>query len=142
MVIEKARELGIALSESQEFRRMLQARAAIEENETLANTINLLQEKQRMIADLLAEGGDSDNRIDLSTLSNEIDDIQTELMESGPFVEMLDAQHAFEALMQRVNRVIAASAAAASIKRFTRHAPEFVLCGQLNGRKMRQCRQA
>ena len=44
MVIEKARELGIALSESQEFRRMLQARAAIEENETLANTINLLQE--------------------------------------------------------------------------------------------------
>lgn len=108
MVIEKARELGIALSESQEFRRMLQARAAIEENETLANTINLLQEKQRMIADLLAEGGDSDNRIDLSTLSNEIDDIQTELMESGPFVEMLDAQHAFEALMQRVNRVIAA----------------------------------
>ena len=70
MVIEKARELGIALSESQEFRRMLQARAAIEENETLANTINLLQEKQRMIADLLAEGGDSDNRIDLSTLSN------------------------------------------------------------------------
>ncbi|MCI5915451.1 MAG: YlbF family regulator [Christensenella sp.] len=108
MVIEKARELGIALSESQEFRRMLQARAAIEENETLANTINLLQEKQRMIADLLAEGEYSDSRIDLSTLSNEIDDIQTELMESGPFVEMLDAQHAFEALMQRVNRVIAA----------------------------------
>ena len=56
MVIEKARELCIALSESQEFRRMLQARAAIEKNETLANTINLLQEKQRMIADLLAEG--------------------------------------------------------------------------------------
>lgn len=108
MVIDKARELGIALSESPEFQRMLRARAAIEENETLANTIALLQEKQDLIADRLAEGEDSDCRIDLATLSNEIDDIQRDLMESEPFVEMLDAQHEFENLMQRVNREVAA----------------------------------
>lgn len=107
MVIDKARELGIALSESPEFQRMLRARAAIEENETLANTIALLQEKQDLIADRLSEGEDSDCRIDLVTLSNEIDDIQRDLMESEPFVEMLDAQHEFENLMQRVNREIA-----------------------------------
>ena len=108
MVIDKARELGLALSESPEFQRMLRARAAIEENETLTNTIALLQEKQDLIADRLAEGEDSDCRIDLATLSNEIDDIQRDLMESEPFVEMLEAQHEFENLMQRVNREIAA----------------------------------
>ena len=108
MVIDKARELGLALSESPEFQRMLRARAAIEENETLTNTIALLQEKQDLIADRLAEGEDSDFRIDLSTLSNEIDDIQRDLMESEPFIEMLEAQHEFENLMQRVNREIAA----------------------------------
>lgn len=107
MVIDKARDLGIALSESQEFKRMLQARAAIDASEALVSTINMLHEKQNLIADLLAEGEDSDCRVDLATLSNEIEDIQTELMESEPFVEMLDAQHAFEALMRRVNRVIA-----------------------------------
>ncbi len=108
MVIDKARDLGIALSESIEFQRVLQARAAIEENESLVNRINLLHEKQHLIADLLAEGEAEDSRVDLATLSNEIEEIQTELMESEPFVEMLEAQHAFEALMQRVNRVIAA----------------------------------
>lgn len=108
MVIDKARELGIALSESPEFQRMLRARAAIEENETLVNAIALLEEKQRLIADRLAEGEDSDCRIDLATLSNEIDDIQRDLMESPPFIEMLGAQHEFETLMQRVNREIAA----------------------------------
>ena len=108
MVIDKARDLGIALSESPEFQHMLQVRTAIEENETLVNMINLLHEKQRMIGKLLAEGEDTDSRTDIATLSNEIEDIQTELMESQLFTEMLDAQHAFEALMQRVNRVIAA----------------------------------
>ncbi len=108
MVIDKARDLGISLSESPEFQHMLQVRAAIEENETLVNMINLLHEKQRMIGKLLAEGEDTDSRTDIATLSNEIEDIQTELMESQLFTEMLDAQHAFEALMQRVNRVIAA----------------------------------
>ena len=108
MVIDKARDLGIALSESIEFQRVLQARAAIEENESLVNRINLLHEKQHLIANLLAEGEAEDSRVDLATLSNEIEEIQTELMESEPFVEMLEAQHAFEALMQRVNRVIAA----------------------------------
>ena len=82
MVIDKARELGLALSESPEFQRMLRARAAIEENKTLANTIALLQEKQDLIADRLAEGEDSDCRIDLAILSNEIDDIQRDVMES------------------------------------------------------------
>lgn len=108
MVIDKARDLGIALSESPEFQHMLQVRAAIEENETLVNMINLLHEKQSMVGKLLAEGEDTDSRTDIATLSNEIEDIQTELMESQLFTEMLDAQHAFEALMQRVNRVIAA----------------------------------
>jgi hypothetical protein len=108
MVIDKARDLGIALSESSEFQHMLQVRAAIEENETLVNMINLLHEKQSMVGKLLAEGEDTDSRTDIATLSNEIEDIQRELMESQLFTEMLDAQHAFEALMQRVNRVIAA----------------------------------
>lgn len=108
MVIDKARDLGIALSESPEFRHMLQVRAAIEENEMLVNMINLLHEKQHMIGKLLTEGEDTDSRTDIPALSNEIEDIQTELMKSQLFTEMLDAQHAFDALMQRVNRVIAA----------------------------------
>ncbi len=107
MVIERARELGIALSESPEFQRILKARAAIDDDEVLTNQINLLHEKQRMIADLLAEGADSDSRIDIATLSNEIEDIQTELLVTELFSEMMNAQHAFEELMRRVNRVIA-----------------------------------
>ncbi len=107
MVIDKARDLGIALSESPEFKRMLVARAAIEENQEIMNNINLVQEKQRLVGDLLAEGSLSETRVDIATLTHEIDDLQTELMASEPFKEMLDSQRAFENLMQRVNKIIA-----------------------------------
>jgi len=107
MVIEKARDLGIALSESPEFKRMLMARAAIEENEEIMNNINMVHEKQRLVGDLLAEGAIGETRIDIATLTHEIEDIQTELMASEPFQEVLESQRAFESLMQRVNKIIA-----------------------------------
>ena len=107
MVIDRARELGIALSESPEFQRMQQARRAIDENEALRGQIELLNEKQKLAADILSQGEDAEHWGELATISNEIDDIQADLLSSKPFEEMMDAQQAFDELMQRVNQVIA-----------------------------------
>ncbi len=107
MVIDKARDLGIALSESPEFKRMMAARAAMEESETIMNTIDLVHEKQRLVSDLLAEGSLSETRFNIASLTREIEDLQTELMSSEPFKEMMESQHHFENLMKRVNKIIA-----------------------------------
>ncbi len=106
MVIEKARELGIALSESSEFKRLNDVRSAVDADKALSDMIDSFTVKRQEIVDALTDE-DADSEL-LSASSHEMERIQAILLENNLFKEMLDAQNEFQSLMSRVNREIAA----------------------------------
>ncbi len=105
MVIEKARELGIALSESTEFKRLNDARTAIDADGALTDMIDSFTNKRQEIMEALSDE-DADHAL-LSATSREMERIQAILLENKLFKEMLDAQNDFQTLMSRVNTEIA-----------------------------------
>lgn len=104
MIIEKAKELGIALSESEEFRAMNEAERAMETDEGLMAKINEFNHKQSRIMELLS--ADEGDQAQISLLSAQMEALRTELIENEAFVKMLETQATFQALMKRVNRAI------------------------------------
>ncbi len=104
MIIEKAKELGIALSESEEFRAMNEAQCAMETDKDLMGKINEFNHKQSRIMELL--GADEGDQAQINALSAQLEALRTELVENEAFVKMLETQSTFQALMQRVNRAI------------------------------------
>jgi cell fate (sporulation/competence/biofilm development) regulator YlbF (YheA/YmcA/DUF963 family) len=105
MVIEKARELGIALSESMEFQRLNEARTAVDADGALSDMIDSFTNKRQEVMDALTDE-DADPAL-LSAASREMERIQAILLENKLFQEMLDAQNDFQSLMSNVNNVIA-----------------------------------
>jgi cell fate (sporulation/competence/biofilm development) regulator YlbF (YheA/YmcA/DUF963 family) len=105
MVIEKARELGIALSESTEFKRLNDARTAIDADGALTDMIDSFTNKRQEIMEALSDEN-ADHAL-LSATSREMERIQAILLENKLFKEMLDAQNDFQTLMSRVNTEIA-----------------------------------
>ena len=105
MVIEKARELGIALSESMEFQRLNEARTAVDADGALSDMIDSFTNKRQEVMDALTDE-DADPAL-LSAASREMERIQAILLENKLFQEMLDAQNDFQSLMSNVNKVIA-----------------------------------
>lgn len=105
MVIEKARELGIALSESSEFKKLNDARSAIDADGPLTDMIDTFSNKRQEVMEALSDE-EADPAL-LSATSREMERIQAILLENSLFKEMLDAQNEFQTLMSRVNRVIA-----------------------------------
>ena len=105
MVIDKARELGIALSESAEYERMLASRDAIEKDAALTALINEFGLRQQQLAEMLSDA-ELEGSTSLEAASHDIDNIQQMLLENVLFSEMLEAQSAFQKLMRRVNKVI------------------------------------
>lgn len=106
MIIEKAQELGLALSESTEFCRMMEAKAAMDQNESIQEMMREYTELQNGLVGLM-EGGEVE-KSDMLDLSRQLDEIQANLVAEPVFQEMMEAQHGFQALMQQVNRTIAA----------------------------------
>lgn len=104
MIIEKAKELGIALSESDEFRAMNDAQRAMEEDEVLMAKLNDFNEKQNRMMELLS--ADEGDQAQVSLLSAQMEALRTQLIEDETFVKMLETQTVFQALMKRVNRAI------------------------------------
>jgi len=105
MVIEKARELGVALSESSEFKRLHEARTAMDADNALTNMLDSFTSKRQEIADALED--EEVDGVELSAVSREMERMQAILLENSLFKEMLDAQNEFQTLMSRVNKVIA-----------------------------------
>lgn len=105
MILEKARELGIALSESAEFTRMNAAREAMEANEAVMNMLEEYQKKQEHIVDQLSSG-DMD-RAEVVALSSDVEALQAQLLENPLFAEAMEAQDAFQHMMKLVNQEIA-----------------------------------
>lgn len=106
MIMEKARELGLALSESPEFLLMLRSRSAMDADQEVTGMIDAYNEKQGTILELL-ETSDADGEV-IQGLSAEMDEIQSKLMASPVFITAMGAQSAFQQLMNRVNREIGA----------------------------------
>ncbi|HOG01890.1 MAG TPA: YlbF family regulator [Clostridia bacterium] len=104
MIIEKARELGIALSESEEFTAMNEAKLAMERDEALMEKLAAFNEKQSRIMEMMSE--EEVSQAEISRLSAEMETLRTSLIEDETFVRMLETQGAFQALMKRVNRAI------------------------------------
>ncbi len=102
MIIEKATELGMALSNSDEFRRLQAAKAAMDADKHVNELMEQYTQKQDKMVSML-ENADSEG-IEVSAIAKEIDDIQTELVENPVFEEMMEAQHCFANLMNEVNR--------------------------------------
>ena len=106
MILEKARDLGLALSESQEFLRMQSARAVLDANETVTSTLGDYQQKQEQLMDLLSS--DNPDRLQVAALSHDVETLQEQLLSNPVFSEAMEAQNAFSQLMAQVNREISA----------------------------------
>ena len=107
MVIEKARELGIALSESEEFQRMIKARAEMDADLELKDLLDNFNQKQHDMMDKLSEEEMAEDDVcDVHAASMDLERMQKTLLDSAKFGEMLAAQSEFMALMKKVNNVI------------------------------------
>lgn len=104
MIIEKANELGIALSRSEEFLRMQAAKAAMDADSHIAELMDQYTKKQDKMVSML-ENTDSDG-IEVSAIVKEIDDIQAELCSNPVFEEMMEARQGFASLMNEVSKTI------------------------------------
>lgn len=104
MIIDKARELGIELSESAEFTRMVQAREALENDTVASELLSEFRGKQEKMLQMLSD--EEPDREVVSALANDVENIQGMLLENSVFSEALAAQNDFQQLMNRVNSVI------------------------------------
>jgi cell fate (sporulation/competence/biofilm development) regulator YlbF (YheA/YmcA/DUF963 family) len=106
MILDQARELGIQLSETEEFKNMLLYRAELESNESICSVLREFQEKQAELMEVLA--GENPDRMTVASLSRDVEMLQEQLLENDLFSQAIKAQNAFQLLMQQVNREIAA----------------------------------
>ena len=106
MIIEKARELGIELSESPEFKRMMAAQSAMEGKPEIMEMLEGYNSRQSEIMEEMSGEGDAKR---MTALSAEMDELKEGLFNTAEFVEMMEARNAFEELMKRVNRAIGMS---------------------------------
>ena len=105
MVIQKAHELGEAISQSEEYAKLMYAQDALElDYDGLAN-MNLLQQQQKKLADIMSHP--STTQEDIKALSDEVDVLQTKLLSDEVFMEYLNAQQAFQKLIADVIKTLA-----------------------------------
>ncbi|MBR5292746.1 MAG: YlbF family regulator [Clostridia bacterium] len=106
MIKEKATELGLALSNSEEFKRVQQAKAAMDSDPHVQGLMEQYTKKQEQMVNML-ENQDNDG-MTVSAIAKEIEDIQSELMADPVFIEMMESQNQFANVMNEVNKVISA----------------------------------
>ena len=106
MIKEKATELGLALSNSEEFKRVQQAKAAMDSDPHVQGLMEQYTRKQEQMVNML-ENQDNDG-MTVSAIAKEMEDIQSELMADPVFIEMMESQNQFANIMNEVNKVISA----------------------------------
>lgn len=106
MIIEKAADLGVALSNSEEFKRLQAAKAAMDADVNVNSLMGQYTSKQEEMVSMLENA--SPDGTTVSDISRELEDIQNRLMSDPVFGEMLEAQNQFANLMNQVNKVIGA----------------------------------
>ena len=106
MIIEKAADLGIALSNSEEFKRMQAVKAAMDADAAVNSLMKQYTSKQEEMVSMLENATPDGTTV--SDISRELEDIQNTLMGNPVFGEMLEAQQQFANLMNQVNKIIGA----------------------------------
>lgn len=106
MLIEKARELGVLLSESPEFIRMNHAKFAIAENEAVSRLLGEFNEKRARLAVYLTD--DTGNPEESVELTNDIERLQEQIDECPILIELLASEQSFYNLLSAVNKEIGA----------------------------------
>lgn len=103
-VFEKARELGLLLSESPEFRRMQMAQAAFELNRQAHEHTLKLDELQEELAQMTDSGEYDHNTI--AVMRKQVKEL-SDLLDALPVsVEARQAKEEFQQMMQEVNQVV------------------------------------
>lgn len=105
MIKEKATELGLALSNSEEFKRMQAAKAAMDSDTLVNGLMEQYTKKQEHMVQMLENESEG---VTVSAIAKEIEDIQNELMSNHVFIEMMEAQNQFANVMNDVNKIISA----------------------------------
>lgn len=105
-VLDKAKDLGLALCQSQEYARMHTAQMALESDEPLCRCLAEFQNKQTELMELLQKEEGSD-RLLVAALSRDVESLQAQLLDNPIFSAAVDAQNSFSELMEAVNREIA-----------------------------------
>ena len=103
-MLELARELGLALANSAEFRNMKQAQSAFDSNEAINALMNELNEKRDRLVSILAE--DDGDDLEAVSITNDIERLERQLQESQLYGELVSAQSAFSLVLNAVNEEI------------------------------------
>ncbi len=98
MVIEKATELGKALSESSEFKRYIAARNQADADMETTQLIMIYQQKEMEL-----QGKDA---LESAKIQKELEDLRVQIESRPSMTELLTAQNEFQLLMAQVNDVI------------------------------------
>ena len=103
-LMEKARELGIALAGSDEYKRMLAAQVNVQSNDSLRALLDEFKEKRAKLVSALSEGDfDNTNALELSA---DIERLQSQMLESPLFSDMIEAEKSFHDLIGAVDAEI------------------------------------
>jgi len=110
-MIEKARELGLALAASPEFTRMIEARQNAAADSALNELMTAFREKRDEMLMLMQENEYDSKRAVAAT--TDLERIQQQLFENPLFSELLVAEETFQNLVNAVNQEIGACITAA-----------------------------
>ncbi len=100
-LIEKARELGIALANSCEFIRMKEAQAAVTDSESVSGLITELQAKRTQLVHIMS--ADEKDAVEALALTNDIERLQGQLQENPLFSELVDSESDFSSLITAID---------------------------------------
>lgn len=103
-IVEKARELGVALANTDAYKRMLAAQVSVESNVALKSLLDEFQLKRGMLVEMFQKG-DYDNGLVLE-ISKDTERLQAQMMENPVFSDMLDAEKQFSELVASVDQEI------------------------------------
>jgi len=91
MIVDKARELGLAISQSDEFLTMTNAKAELDADVVLCEKLKQFNSMQDKMIQLLSDDVEL-NQNEVQELSREIDVLQAELLENSIFSAYLAAR--------------------------------------------------
>ncbi len=102
-VLEKARELGELLAESEQLKRLNSAQAALENDE---RGMGLMEDYRLLQIELIKATRENENEVKLSDIKDLLMTKQNEIDDYKPTSEYISAKNDFDALMKNVNDVI------------------------------------
>ncbi len=103
-MLEKARELGLALAASPEFERVVEARRMVNDDDLLSSLMNEFKAKREEVMNMM-QSGNFDNEVIISA-SADMERLQQQLMENPIFSELIASEQEFQKLVMAVNHEI------------------------------------